>query len=293
MRGTTKILHRREIATGDRTFTLTLGEEDLSGLYPGMTRYTVAVVSGDREVARFRTNTYEYAPSVPLEAGKVAAATAAEWERELANDPAAFIASHRESPRTSHLLPAVDIVVVQGSPRAGGNCTTLSLWATEAARDLGKTVRLIFPDELEIRPCIGCYQCYNTGSCTFTDDMEQVIRDLSAAKLLVICSPVYTETVPGQLKILIDRCQAFHAAESFDETARKGRLKGIVIATAGRKGMTNLDCTRRVLRSFMRNLGIEPAGEILIDALDERKDVSTMPGMREKVADLVKSALIS
>ncbi|MDD1717904.1 MAG: flavodoxin family protein [Methanoregulaceae archaeon] len=291
MQGTRKLLLNREITTANGTFVLSLEEEDLSVLYPGMVRYTVRVVSGDSQVALFRTNTYEYAPAVPLEAGKIAKRTAEEWEAELVRDPAGFASAHRENiTRVPPLLPA-DIIVIQGSPRPGGNCTTMAVWASEAARSLGRTVQLIFPDELDIRPCIGCYQCYNTGACTFSDDMAAVIPAIRGSRLLIVCSPVYTETVPSQLKLLIDRCQAFHAAESFGETPDRERTKGFIIAIAGRKGKTNLTCTKRVLVSFMKNLGIELRAEILIDGLDELRDVSKIPGMKERVKELIESSL--
>jgi len=69
----------------------------------------------------------------------------------------------------------VDLVVLQGSPRANGNCSILAGWAVEAAHELGKTARVIYPYDMDIRSCIGCYQCYNTGSCIFDDDMSDII----------------------------------------------------------------------------------------------------------------------
>ena len=69
----------------------------------------------------------------------------------------------------------------------------------------------MYPHDLDIHCCIGCYQCYNTGTCVFDDDMSGIIDAIRGASLLVVCSPVYTNTVPGGLKLLIDRTQAYHA----------------------------------------------------------------------------------
>ena len=240
MQGTRKLLLTKEITTDNRTYTLSLEEEDLSVLYPGMIRYTVRVLSGDGQIALFRTNTYEYAPAVPLEAGKIAKRTAEEWEAELVRDPAGFASAHRESITRVPPLPPADIVVIQGSPRPGGNCTTMAVWASEAARALGRTVQLIFPDELDIRPCIGCYQCYNTGTCTFTDDMTAVIPAIRGSKLLVVCSPVYTETVRADGFAAAAVASALppgvldeQAAESASRrnTARDRAMRGVVICS--------------------------------------------------------------
>ena len=92
-----------------------------------------------------------------------------------------------------------------------GNCSILAGWAVDAAHELGRTAQVIYPHDMDIRCCIGCYQCYNTGSCVFDDDMGSIIDAIRESSLLVVCSPVYTNTVPGGLKLLIDRCQAYHA----------------------------------------------------------------------------------
>ena len=63
--GEDKILQRKEIKTPDRTFLLLLTERDLGVQYPGMIMYSLRILSGDTEIARFATNTYEYPPSSP------------------------------------------------------------------------------------------------------------------------------------------------------------------------------------------------------------------------------------
>jgi multimeric flavodoxin WrbA len=141
---------------------------------------------------------------------------------------------------------------------------------------------------LDIHCCIGCYQCYNTGSCVFDDDMVSVIDAIKSASLLVVCSPVYTNTLPGGLKLLIDRCQAYHA-----ERALSGGItgqKGLILSVAGRVGEENFTCTTRVISSFLRNLGIKPVGEILIDRTDAIRDIRTIDGLEQRVRQKVKQS---
>jgi multimeric flavodoxin WrbA len=213
---------------------------------------------------------------------------AEEWERALLRDPGGFLASLGR-PREA-VLPGgnVDTLIIQGSPRPGGNCSVLAGWAAEAAESLGKRPRVVYLDDLSLRPCIGCYQCYNTGSCTFDDDMTDLIRALRSASLLVICSPVYTNTVPGALKIFIDRCQAYHAERNLFFPS--GEKKALLLSVAGRKGPGNFDCVTRVIVSFLKNLGIRPAGELLLDGMDRVHDVRALPGIEEEIGDLVWQA---
>jgi len=144
---------------------------------------------------------------------------------------------------------------------------------------------------MDIRCCIGCYQCYNTGTCVFDDDMGSIIGAIKGASLLVVCSPVYTNTVPGGLKLVIDRCQAYHA-----ERVLSGgwtEQKGLIFSVAGRKGEENFTCITRVISAFLRNLGIEPAGEVLVDRLDAIKDIRTISGMEQNVKNTIQKHLVS
>jgi len=289
MAGTGKTLLAREVRSGGTLYTLSIGEEDLSRLYPGMIRYTLRLESEGQVLGIFRTNSYEYSPTVPRDAEQVVREKAREWEKALLRDPAGFTGSLQVPREAAPPAIRVAALIIPGSPRADGNCSILAGWAAEEAGGLGKRAEVVYLDDLSIHSCIGCYQCYNTGACTFEDDMAGLIRSLRAARLLVICTPVYTNTVPGGLKTFIDRCQAYHAERNL--FAPGAGQAGILLSVAGRKGAGNFTCVTRVVISFMRNLGIAPAGEFLLDGLDRVRDVRAVPGAREEVGRLVRDAL--
>ncbi|HWS22494.1 MAG TPA: flavodoxin family protein [Methanoregula sp.] len=280
-----------EINAGKERYLLILDSEDFSVLYPGMIRYTLTVKDGERIISVFRTNSFEYSPLVPLAAETVANQTADEWEREIRNNPLDFILNHRQRVPKREASLTSDLVVIQGSPRALGNCGILAGWAVDAAQELGRTAQVIYPHDMDIRCCIGCYQCYNTGTCVFEDDMGNIIGAIREASLLVVCAPVYTNTVPGGLKLLIDRCQAYHAERSLSG-GRTGQ-KGLIFSVAGRKGEENFTCTTRVISAFLRNLGITPGGEILIDRIDSVRDIRTIAGLEDTVRKKVQHCLIA
>jgi multimeric flavodoxin WrbA len=285
-----ELMRSVETDAGKVRYTLNLYHEDFSALYPGMIRYTVIVMAGEQMIAVFRTNSFEYSPLVPIAAENVSMQTADEWEREIRNNPTDFIQNHRQVLPEPPIVTTSDLVVIQGSPRGDGNCSILARWAVDAAHELGRTAQVIYPHDMDIRCCIGCYQCYNSGSCVFDDDMGSIIGAIKGASLLVVCSPVYTNTVPGGLKLVIDRCQAYHA-ERILSGGRTGQ-KGLVFSVAGRKGEENFTCITRVISAFLRNLGITPAGEILIDRIDAIRDIRTIDGMEQNVKITVKQHLV-
>jgi multimeric flavodoxin WrbA len=290
MEPVTEVVRSVEINAGNVQYALNLYHEDFSALYPGMIRFTVIVKSEEKTIAVFRTNSFEYSPLVPLAVANIAKQIFDEWEREIRNNPMSFILNHRQLLQENAVLTTSDLVIIQGSPRGDGNCSILAGWAVDAAHEVGMTAQVIFPHDMDIRCCIGCYQCYNTGTCVFDDDMGSIIDAIRGASLLIVCSPVYTNTVPGGLKLVIDRSQAYHA----DRVISGGRTgqKGLVFSVAGRKGEENFTCITRVIFAFLRNLGIDPVGEILIDRVDAIRDIRTIAGMEENVKGKVKQHLI-
>jgi multimeric flavodoxin WrbA len=284
------LIFHRDINTTLGLFTLSVQKEDLSSIYPNMIRFAVVVRFGEQVVAMFRTNSYEYSPTIPLKAEQVAMEKAERWAGDLLQDPQNFLSSHVIRKGKKSVVPPTDVLIIQGSPRAGGNCSILAGWVKTTAEEHKRTARVIYPHDLNIRSCIGCYQCYNTGTCTFDDDMGEIIETIRNATVLVICSPVYTNSVPGGLKLLIDRCQAYHAELTIN--GDRGRQKrGIILSVAGRKGRSHFTCVTNVVSAFLRNLGVKPSGQVLIDGMDEIQDIRNVPGLAERVRTILENSL--
>lgn len=282
-------IEKREISTELGTCTLVLSRWDLSSFYSGMVLYTLHLLSGDRTVALFRTNNYEYSPGSTLDAGDIARKKLEEWEKLLKGHGLGSFISHPEEVRESGAEPGPDVLILQGSPRADGNSELMASWALEEVEAAGLIGRVIFVHDLMVRPCIGCYQCYNTSTCTFQDDMTGIIDSFRHAELLIICTPVYTSTVPAGLKLIIDRFQAYHAEMILTGDFRA--RQGLLFSVAGRTGDDNFTCVTRVVFDFMRNIRIRPSGSVLVDGLDRKKDIRTVPGVEEKIRDLLRKTL--
>jgi multimeric flavodoxin WrbA len=114
---------------------------------------------------------------------------------------------------------------------------------------------------------------------------------LRAARLLVVCSPVYTNTVPAGLKAVLDRAQAIRAGSALGEGGTGPRQTGVLLATAGRRGPENFRCVRSVVGAFMANLGIRCQGEVLVDDLDALRDLRGVDGLELRVRSTISSAL--
>lgn len=99
-----------------------------------------------------------------------------------------------------------NIVVITGSPRAGGNTDMLADAFIEGAAESGNTVRRFNAARMHVSGCLDCKYCFShEGKCALDDDMQEVCAALREADVLVLASPVYWYGLSGQIKIVIDR----------------------------------------------------------------------------------------
>jgi multimeric flavodoxin WrbA len=70
----------------------------------------------------------------------------------------------------------------------------------------GATCEKYVLGEHRIRYCEGHDECEEWDECPVADDAEAILTRMWAADALVVASPVYGDTMSGQLKVLFDRC---------------------------------------------------------------------------------------
>ena len=215
-----------------------------------------------------------------------------EWEEELSSQPFEMVEyfSHIH-PRCLPAAEATDVVVIQGSPRPDGNCGQIAEWIAEETLRLGGTVHVLYPDDMDIRPCIGCYQCYNSGFCTFADDMDEVFGLVQRCRVLAVCAPVYTCSVPGALKILMDRFLSYDAHRRLFGKSARGRQAGLFFGVCGREGDENFIPLKEIAAGFFATAGIPVEGMAWADGMDRKRDVRDVPAFADEVRNLIHRSL--
>ncbi|WP_312430310.1 flavodoxin family protein [Lacrimispora sp.] len=104
----------------------------------------------------------------------------------------------------------MNILVVTGSPRKGGNTEIMAEVFAESARAVGHEVILKKLSSLKVNPCIACKYCFeHNGVCVQKDDMNDILKELDRSDMLVLASPIYWFDVSAQTKCFIDRMYAF------------------------------------------------------------------------------------
>ena len=124
------------------------------------------------------------------------------------------------------------VLLINGSHHAHGcTFTALSVVADELNK-AGVKTEIVHVGHKDIRGCIGCYKCKETGCCVFDKDMvNEVAKKFEEADGLVIGSPVYFAGASGTLVSLLDRL-------FFSSPFEKRFKVGAAVVSARRMGTT-------------------------------------------------------
>lgn len=103
------------------------------------------------------------------------------------------------------MIMSKKVVILHGSPRVSGNSDILVSAFKKGAEEADNIVKKIsFPMKF-INYCKGCLGCISSGVCVIHDDMSKILEDMVDADVIVFASPIYFNTISGQMKTMIDR----------------------------------------------------------------------------------------
>ena len=120
------------------------------------------------------------------------------------------------------------ILLINGSPRQGSNCGVALDEMKKIFEEAGIECIEAVVGSKDIRGCIACNSCHNTGRCVFDDEVNKLAPLLEEADGLVIASPVYYASANATLIACLDRL--FYSTH-FDKTMKVGA--SIVCARRG------------------------------------------------------------
>lgn len=106
------------------------------------------------------------------------------------------------------------VLIISSSLRGGSNSEILAREVQKGAADAGNEVEFINLKGKNIRFCIGCLVCQQTGKCVQQDDMESLINKVQNADVLIFATPIYYYEMSGQLKTFLDRCNPLFSQQN-------------------------------------------------------------------------------
>ena len=111
------------------------------------------------------------------------------------------------------------VLMINGSPRIGGNTSMALEEMRKVFESEGIETKIVQIGNKDIRGCLACGRCKELGKCVFNDVVNELAADFEKADGLVVASPVYYASANATLIAALDRL--FYSS-GFDKTMKVG-----------------------------------------------------------------------
>ncbi len=179
--------------------------------------------------------------------------------------------------------PEPFVLIVSGSPRAGGNSEVLAKHIAEEVMAASLEAEIVNLREHDYSACIGCERCRKDGICTqFTDGMTPLYDKVLRAQGLVLISPVHNYNITAWMKAFIDRLYCFYEFEN----PRPGPWRSVlsdqgrtafVVAITEQTVVADAGFAREAMHLPLKALGYEVMDDLLVQGVFGRGAVNRVP----------------
>lgn len=180
------------------------------------------------------------------------------------------------------------VLMINGSPRANGN-TSIALGEMEKVfAQEGVETEILSIGNKDVRGCIACGRCAETGKCVFDDIVNEAAPKFEACDGLVVASPVYYASANATLVAFLTRL--FYSTH-FDKSMKVGAA-----VVAARRG--GLSATFDELNKFFTIAGMPVTsscywnsihGRLPGEALQDAEGLRVMRTLARNMTFLMKS----
>ena len=176
------------------------------------------------------------------------------------------------------------IIILNGSPRPGGNTSALVREFTKGAEEAGNTVTAFLLHDMDIKGCQGCWGGGKdiSSPCMIKDDMDKIYPYYIEADVVVLASPLYYWSISGQLKTAFDRL--FAVAESNPGYRNPQKNAVLLMAAEGNGYEESVYWYERL----MGHIKWRDLGQVLAGGVEKPGDIEGKPEL-EKAYKLGKS----
>ena len=120
------------------------------------------------------------------------------------------------------------VLLVNGSPKPKGNTAIALEEMAKIFSEEGIETEIMHVGNKDIRGCVACGKCYQTGKCAFDDMVNEGAAKFAECDGMVVGSPVYYASANATLIAFLDRL--FYSSH-FDKTMKVGAA--ITVARRG------------------------------------------------------------
>lgn len=106
-----------------------------------------------------------------------------------------------------------NILIINTSPRKGGNTQLLAESFERGAKEAGNEVEIVTLRDKTLAFCRGCFACQKLGKCVIKDDANEITDKICNADVVVWATPIYYYSMSGQMKTMIDRANSLYSRD--------------------------------------------------------------------------------
>ena len=143
---------------------------------------------------------------------------------------------------------------IYGSPHTNGFSSTIHDSFVENFNESGLEVKRLDIYKLKISPCIACGNCQEESNCIHSDDMIEIYKLVQNASGVIISSPLYFTSIPGMLKLFIDRFQLFWEMERRGEFVSENK-PSFFISTGGSQYDNMFLPSYKTIKHYLKTVG--------------------------------------
>ena len=180
------------------------------------------------------------------------------------------------------------VLLINGSPKSNGNTAIALEEANKIFVENNVQTDIIQVGSKDIRGCIACYKCRETGKCVFNDLVNEVAPMFEAADGIIVASPVYYASANATLVAFLQRL-------FFSAHVNKSMKVGASVVVARRGGCSS---TFDELNKFFTISGMPIAssqywnsvhGREPGEAINDKEGLQTMRTLARNMIFLMKS----
>ncbi len=175
--------------------------------------------------------------------------------------------------------------MLNGSSRKNGN---ISKFISEFRKNLDdiEIINTYYLKNVDF--CLSCDYCRNHVDCVINDNVSSILKKIIEANVLIIATPIYFETFPASLKLLIDRMQPlYYNVES--KLYKPTKKKCYTILTAGMDRKGQFDHITKIINVIYRQLNGTNNYELLVSNTDKIEvDINNYQEEIKKIIEEIK-----
>ena len=171
----------------------------------------------------------------------------------------------------------MNVLILQGSPRANGNTAWMAEEYKKAAEAAGHKVTLVDVAHKKIAGCLACEYCHGAGNgaCVQKDDMQALSPLLAETEALVLAAPIYYFAMAAQIEAPIQRVY---------NVGKPGKLRKMALLLSSASAGV-YDSAVAQYKGMAAYWGVEDTG-VVTAKLDEQKTDATLAKVRGLAAKL-------